>query len=280
MTDRWLAAACVAGVAFLVVWSGGRARSRYRTLVAVGDRPAGTFADAAVDRHTGGASGRGSSAGTADGRWWRALDRRLGAMATWRLVLLGAVLGGSAGALVAGPVAAVLLGAYTGLAVRALLRRRSTRHTRRVRRRQLDGLCALAADLRAGLSPVMLLMAGVDVDQPATRLTELTRSAVRLAEQTGAPLADLVDRIEADARATDRGLAAADAQAAGARATGWLLAVLPLGGLALGYGIGVDPLRILLHTPVGAGCAVAAVALQLAGLVWADRLGGSNRARA
>ncbi|MEO3743714.1 hypothetical protein [Plantactinospora sp. B5E13] len=280
MTDRWLAAACVAGVAFLVVWSGGRVRSRYRTLVAAGDRPAATSADAAVVSVTGGATGRGSSAGAGDGRWRRALDRWLGAVAAWRLVLLGAILGGSAGALVAGPVAAVLLGAYTGLAVRGLLRRRSTRHTRWVRRQQLDGLCALAADLRAGLSPVMLPAPGADADQPATRLTELTRAAVRLAEQTGAPLADLVERIEADARATDRGLAAADAQAAGARATGWLLAVLPLGGIALGYGIGVDPVRILLHTPVGAGCAVAAVALQLGGLVWADRLGGSGRATA
>ncbi len=88
----------------------------------------------------------------------------------------------------------------------------------------------------------------------------------------GAPLADLVERIEADARSTDRGLAAATAQASGARATAWLLAALPLGGIGLGYGIGVDPLQVLLHTPVGGACAVAAVGLQVIGLLWAERL--------
>ena len=110
---------------------------------------------------------------------------------------------------------------------------------------------------------------------PADRIGALARAAVRLAEQTGAPLADLLERIEADARAMDRGLAAAAAQAAGARATAMLLAGLPLGGIALGYGIGVDPLAVLLRTPIGAGCAVGAIVLQLAGLAWADRLSGS-----
>ncbi|MFI6227479.1 type II secretion system F family protein [Micromonospora echinospora] len=107
------------------------------------------------------------------------------------------------------------------------------------------------------------------------RIDRLTRAAIRLADRTGAPLAELVERIEADMRAMDRGLAAAAAQAAGARATAWLLAALPLGGIALGYGIGVDPLRVLLHTPVGAGCAVAATTLQVVGLLWAERLGAT-----
>ncbi|MEE6261271.1 hypothetical protein V1633_22570 [Plantactinospora sonchi] len=292
MTDRWLAAACVAGVAFLVAWSGGRVRARYRTLVAAGRRSAAAVPSGAI-------AGRGditSGAATGPTRW-RALDGWFAAVAPWRLILVGVVLGGTTGALVAGPVAAVLLAAYTGLAVRAAVRRRSNRRAERARRDQLDGLCALAADLRAGLAPFVLpppttaqsrlnsrsesarpATGLADPAWPATRLTELARSAVRLAEQTGAPLADLVERIEADARAMDRGLAAAHAQAAGARATGWLLAVLPLGGIALGYGIGVDPLRILLHTPVGAACAVAAVVLQLAGLLWTDRLSNSTRA--
>ena len=86
---------------------------------------------------------------------------------------------------------------------------------------------------------------------------------MRLADRTGAPLAELVERIEADARATDRGLAAAAAQAAGARATAWLLAALPLGGIGLGYGIGVDPVAVLLHSTVGGACAIVAIALQV-----------------
>ncbi|TWJ24506.1 tight adherence protein B [Micromonospora endolithica] len=104
------------------------------------------------------------------------------------------------------------------------------------------------------------------------RIERLTRAAVDLAERTGAPLAELVERIEDDARCTDRGLAAAAAQAAGARATAWLLAALPLGGVGLGYGIGVDPVAVLLHTPVGGVAAVAAVALQVTGLFWTERL--------
>lgn len=107
------------------------------------------------------------------------------------------------------------------------------------------------------------------------RLLRLALAAVRLADRTGAPLAELVERIEADARSTDRGLAAAAAQAAGARATAWLLAALPLGGVGLGYGIGVDPVAVLLHTPIGGACAVAAIVLQVAGLLWTERLGGT-----
>ncbi|MEU1889491.1 hypothetical protein ABZ491_28920 [Micromonospora rifamycinica] len=115
---------------------------------------------------------------------------------------------------------------------------------------------------------------GPDDDPTGTdRLERLARSAVRLADRTGAPLAELLERVEADARAFDRGLAGAAAQAAGANATALLLAGLPLGGIALGYGIGVDPLAVLLHTPVGAGCALAAMGLQVGGLLWAERLG-------
>jgi tight adherence protein B len=107
---------------------------------------------------------------------------------------------------------------------------------------------------------------------PDRRLAELTAAVWRLAEQTGAPAADLVERIEADARAGDRSRATAAAQAAGAQATALLLAALPVGGIALGFGIGVNPLQILLDTGLGAVCAVAAVLLQCAGLLWADRL--------
>lgn len=114
---------------------------------------------------------------------------------------------------------------------------------------------------------------GVQPGEP-DRLLRLALAAVRLADRTGAPLAELVERIEADARSTDRGLAAATAQAAGARATAWLLAALPLGGVGLGYGIGVDPVAVLLHTPIGGACAVAAIVLQITGLLWTERLGG------
>jgi tight adherence protein B len=179
------------------------------------------------------------------------------------------VLGAGAGALLGGPVAALALAAYGALAARAVLRRRARQATDQAHRRDLDQIGALAADLRAGLP------AGGAIGEGPRRTARLARAAVRLADRTGAPLAELLERVEADARTADRGVAAAAAQAAGARATAWLLAALPLGGIGLGYAIGVDPVAVLLHTPVGGGCALAAVALQIGGLLWAERLGAA-----
>ena len=192
------------------------------------------------------------------------------------MLLLVSLAGAGVGAVLAGPVAAVVLAGYGTLGVRALLRRRASRYAERARRRALDQLCGLAADLRAGLPvPPAVQVAAESRPDGSDRLRRLASAAVRLADRTGAPLAELVERIEADARATDRGLAAAAAQAAGARATAWLLAALPVGGIGLGYGIGVDPVAVLLHTPVGGVCAIVAVALQVAGLFWAERLGAT-----
>lgn len=207
-------------------------------------------------------------------RWTRLVgDRRRGlrwspALPSGR-ALMGYIAVGAAGTVaLAGPVAALAVGAYGALAVRALGRRRAAQIAVRQRSRTVDALCSLAADLRAGLPPAATSPSALD----DPRVAELAGAAWTLAEQTGAPLADLVERIEADLRADDRARSSAAAQAAGARATAWLLAGLPVGGIALGYGIGVDPLAVLLHTPVGAACAVGAIVLQAAGLTWADRL--------
>jgi tight adherence protein B len=117
-----------------------------------------------------------------------------------------------------------------------------------------------------------VVASSVAVGAAERRIAELTSAVWRLAERTGAPAADLVERIEADARTADRAHASAAAQAAGAQATALLLAALPLGGIALGYGIGVAPLQILFHTTLGGGCAIGAAVLQSVGLLWADRL--------
>jgi tight adherence protein B len=204
-----------------------------------------------------------------------------------------------------GPVAGVAAGAYAGVAARGLVRWHRDRAARDRRRRTLDALCSLAADLRAGLPPAVawgaatslastgaaalassppvdgLAMPGGPSEDAGTdgdaRIGRLTAAAWHLAESTGAPLADLIERVEADARVADRAYAAAVAQAAGARATAWLLGALPAGGIALGYAIGADPLQILLHTPLGAVCALTALGLQIAGLAWADRLVAAPR---
>lgn len=167
-----------------------------------------------------------------------------------------------------GPVAGVVGAVYAGLAGRAVLRRAARRQAGMVRQAALDDLSALAADLRAGLPPP-----GSGPD-PHDRIGRLTSSVWQLAERTGAPAADLVERIEADARAADRAAASAAAQAAGAQATALLLAGLPVGGIGLGLAIGADPVHVLLRTPIGAACAIGAVLLQCGGLLWAERLTG------
>jgi tight adherence protein B len=186
-----------------------------------------------------------------------------------RAIVAGLVVAAGLGLVSGGPVAAAVVAAYAGLAGRALARRARRKQERAERAAALDGLATLAADLRAGLPPGS---AASGLGRPEDRIGRLAASVWRLAERTGAPAADLVERIEADARALDRATASAGAQAAGAQATALLLAALPLGGIGLGIAIGADPVGILLHTPLGAGCAVGAVGLQSAGLLWADRL--------
>ncbi|MDQ7908358.1 hypothetical protein RB614_27905 [Phytohabitans sp. ZYX-F-186] len=213
----------------------------------------------------------------------RSLREHVESLSSGRAMVLAVALAALTGTLLAGPVAGVVAGGYGVIGVRVVLRRRSARAAAALRTRSLDALCGLAADLRAGLatggapssaSSVHPLAAPAAIED--RRMAQLAEAAWRLAERTGAPIADLVERIEADARAMDRASASAAAQAAGARATAWLLAALPVGGIALGYSIGADPLAVLLHTPIGAACAVGAIALQAVGLAWADRLAAAG----
>src|SRR5690606_33841141 len=108
---------------------------------------------------------------------------------------------------------------------------------------------------------------GQESDGARGRLLVRLTAAWRLAESTGAALADVLERLDAQVRAEQRARALAMSHAAGAQATAMLLAGLPIAGIALGYGIGADPMAVLFGTPIGAGCAIGAVGLQLAGLI-------------
>ncbi len=215
----------------------------------------------------------------------------------WRTVASGASLVCALAVAAGGPVAGVVAAVYAVLVGRALVRRANSRQAVAARVNALDELAAIAADLRAGLPVPSPLASGLlsaalpassrlDARVPlpapiasAGRLGELASSVWRLAEQTGAAAADLVERIEADGRAADRAAASAAAQAAGAQATALLLAALPLGGIGLGLAIGANPIHVLLHTPLGAACAITAVLLQAGGLLWADRLASAGRSQ-
>jgi tight adherence protein B len=189
------------------------------------------------------------------------------------VVVVGACgVAAAAAGVAAGPVAAGLAAVYGGgSAVLAL------RHGRSARRAAatdatLDAIAEMASELRAGAPPaaVVEVAAAVLAATPAEQSAVL--AACQVSERTGAPLAAVLDRVEAHLRQANRLRLTMRAHRAGTRATALLLAVLPAGGVAVGYGVGADPLRTLLHTPVGAGCAGLACLLQVAGLLWTERL--------
>ncbi|GIE81233.1 hypothetical protein Aph02nite_71830 [Actinoplanes philippinensis] len=186
----------------------------------------------------------------------------------WRSALTAAVLAGVPAGLSGGPVAAIVAAVYALLAAREWRRRSGRRRAAEQRAAHLDDLTSLVADLRAGIPP-----AAVAASPTAPgRIGQLTDAVWRLAERTGAPAADLLERIESDARAAERSAKTAHAHASGTQTTAILLAALPLAGIALGHAIGADPVGVLLHTPLGAVCVAVALVLQFAGLKWAQRL--------
>jgi tight adherence protein B len=284
-------------------------------------------------------------------RWrWNGAGRgvRRFAVARPRLSLFLAGLAVAAlGALLGGPVAAVIGGLYAMVAVRGWQSREARRAVERAYAAMLVAVDAAASDLRAGLVPdllpigraamstvpardaarsdaarpnfsrsnapgpssagpgvarpdvarngvvgpstgrasVNMAMASVRYRRvaPAPDPVAVTDSAVagalarleaayRISEALGTPLADLLDRVDADLRAQQRLRLTVQAQTAGAQATSVLLAGLPVVGLALGGAMGFDPVAQLLHTPVGGTCAVTAALLQCGGLAWTARL--------
>lgn len=184
----------------------------------------------------------------------------------WARTCAAAVLGGLVAGAVAGPVAAFAGCAYTGVAAWLIGRSRKARTERARLAAALDGLADAAAALRAGGGmPDLSLVDSHDLRTQAI-------AALVLSERTGAPLAELLERVEGQHRQTIRAGTRAGAEAAGATATAAILAALPVAGLGLGAMLGADPLRVLLHTPLGAVCAVGGIVCQLAGVTWVVRL--------
>src|SRR4051812_38077809 len=93
---------------------------------------------------------------------------------------------------------------------------------RRGRRRRSESVAAPAAEVRAGLHVGTALagaspaLAGPEVlGGEAAIVARRVASAVAVAESSGAPLADVLDRLDRHLRAVDRVRATAVAQAAG-----------------------------------------------------------------
>lgn len=102
-------------------------------------------------------------------------------------------------------------------------------------------------------------------------LSDLAR-AWRVSTATGAPLAHSLEQVSA-ALAADVALRAVVAgELAAPRATGKIMAVLPLCGLGMGYFLGGDPVEFLLSSHWGWGCLIGGAALAAAGVLWIDKL--------
>ncbi|MEV7864630.1 type II secretion system F family protein [Streptomyces sp. NPDC088124] len=245
----------------------------------------------------------GTPGGPAPGEpsWERLLprlrDRARGMPREWWCLppaLLLALVGESVLPLLGGALAVPLVG-----------RRLRAGERRKERERRAAGIVALcgaaAGELRAGLQPVQALLVaaastgGLGGAEPAVLAAArfggdvpdvLRRGARepgaeglvglaacwRVAVDGGAGLAAGLDRLEAALRAESEQREGLRAQLAGAWSTVVVLALLPVVGLAMGWALGADPLRVLLHTPAGLGCLAVGGLLEAAGLWWAARI--------
>lgn len=240
-------------------------------------------------------------------RWARGLPGadELRSPAPRAIILIAAVIGALSSLVLRTPMPFFLLPPMTTVLVfRRMRRRRWAAHD--AQRDAITALCtALRAELEAGLQPRAAFISAIwarpelrdlaeDASQPGTNIDLTTllawharqpgRRALRAlaacwfaAERHGLALADAVGGIEEGLRAEHARLRAVEVELAAIRATILLLAALPAFGLALGLALGADPLGTLLHRTVGQLGLVFGVGLDLAGLLWTDRLVASLR---
>lgn len=191
------------------------------------------------------------------------------------------------------PIIGLAIGATAVLIAKA-------RREKSVRRRQSEvvgAAMALASLLRVGQLPTEALrLASTDhpVLRPAAATADLggdvcaalRASATKpgyegirviaggwsLSEQTGAPVAGLMQAVAAQLQSQERLRAEVVTEVAGARATGRLLAVLPVLGVALGYLGGGDPIDVLFGSRLGLLLCLIGVVLSVIGVFWMERL--------
>jgi len=93
-------------------------------------------------------------------------------------------------------------------------------------------------------------------------------AAARLAAELGAPLGDVLDRVTASVVADVEAADDRRAALAGPRSTALVLQLLPVLGLAVGAGLGADPVGVLVGGGIGSVAGVTGLALLLVGRAW------------
>lgn len=177
----------------------------------------------------------------------------------------------------------------------------SRRRQARERTRAIQSLGSLAAELEAGLPPEEALQrsaghpsawpqaavaarwggdipAALDLDAASRPVLAQVAACWRVGAR-GAGLAASIRQVAATARAAEDVRVEMEGQLAGPRATGRMLAILPLVGLVLGTMLGSDPLSWLTSTLPGRLCLLGGVLLTAAGAWWTGRIAASVERR-
>lgn len=181
------------------------------------------------------------------------------------------------------------------IAARLGLRNRSRAQRAMARRRVVEAVAALAAELRAGQPPPAALVnsAGSPPVWPtalaALRLDGAVSDALRLdarehrllasvaacwdvGSASGSGLSSSIERLAQGARRSEEVRSQLEAELSAPRATARLLSGLPLVGLGMAMVLGVDPLNFLLSGPIGWGCLMGGAALIAVGILWTNRI--------
>jgi tight adherence protein B len=194
-------------------------------------------------------------------------------------------------------VLAALLAAV-GLGVGRLAQRRRASRAAERRSDQVLAVCeAMASDLAVGQPPLLSLdraaaewpelapvavagHMGADVPtvlrelsaRPGARQLRTLAATWQVAHETGSGLAEAIGQAADAIRSDRRTVRLVAAELAAAHATARMLAVLPLGVLLLGSGIGGDPVGFLTGSTAGLACLALGLGLSFAGLTWLDRI--------
>jgi tight adherence protein B len=108
--------------------------------------------------------------------------------------------------------------------------------------------------------------------RPGSRGLAELGAAWEVAERTGASLSTTLDALAERLAATGAVNDVVSAELAAPRATGRLLAALPVAGLLLGYGMGGDPVAFLTGSASGQVSLSLGVVLGCAGVLWTERI--------
>lgn len=108
--------------------------------------------------------------------------------------------------------------------------------------------------------------------RPGAEALRTVAAAWQVSHRSGSGLAGTLAQTVVGLRERRRTARMVASELASARATAHLMAVLPVGVLLLGNGVGGDPVGFLLDTPVGLGCLGLGMALALSGLFWLQHI--------